>query len=217
MIKPGNVVLFQGDSITDVHRQRGHKLANYSPALGFGYCNQLISRLLGERPTDNLKFFNRGVGGDRIVDLYARWKADAINLKPDLVSILIGVNDTWHRFSKQNGVEPERFEIIYRMLLDYTKKQLPQVQLVLCEPFIFKCGVVTDEWIEEMDQRRQSVKKLSEEFNTCFVPFQSALDKALEYTAPEYWIGDGVHPTIAGHWVLAQCWYETVLGKGANT
>lgn len=213
MIKPGNIIMFQGDSITDVHRQRGHKLPNYSPALGFGYCNQLISRLLGERPADDLKFYNRGVGGDRIVDLYARWKVDAINFRPDLISILIGVNDTWHRFSKQNGVEPERFEAVFRMLLEYTRKELPQTHLVLCEPFILRCGVVTDEWVGEMDERRRIVKALAGEFDACFVPFQSALDKALDYAAPEYWVGDGVHPTIAGHYILAQTWYDTVLGK----
>jgi len=213
MIKPGSIILFQGDSISDINRHVDVKDANHNRVMGIGFCNYIGARLLRERPADGLKFYNRAIGGNRIVDLYARWRADAINLKPDLISILIGINDTWHRFSKQNGVEPERYETVYRMLLEYTKQQLPEVQLVLCEPFLFQCGVVTEEWMDEMRQRQRSVKKLADEFGARFVPFQSALDKALEYAPPQYWVGDGVHPTMAGHWILAECWYESVIGK----
>jgi lysophospholipase L1-like esterase len=212
MIKPGSIILFQGDSISDINRHTNLQDANHNRVMGIGFCNYIAARLLRERPTDNLKFYNKAIGGNRIVDLYARWKVDAINLKPDLISILIGVNDTWHAFSKQNGVEPERFEIVYRMMLDYTKQQLPQVQLVLCEPFVYQCGVVTEDWMEEMRQRQQTVKKLAMEFDGRFVPFQSALNKALDYAPPEYWLGDGVHPTLPGHWILSECWYETVIG-----
>ena len=213
MIKTGTTILFQGDSISDINRSVEVKEANHNRALGIGFCNYIAARLLRERPAGKLKFYNKSIGGNRIVDLYARWKIDAINLKPDLISILIGINDTWHKFSKQNGVEPKRYETVYRMLLEDTREQLPQVELVLCEPFAYKCGVVTEEWIGELSQRQQIVKKLAEEFGAIFVPFQSALDKVLEYAPPEYWLGDGVHPTMAGHWLLSECWYETVVGR----
>ena len=217
MIKAKSTILFQGDSITDTQRDREITQANYSHALGVGYCNYVVSKILLDRPADNLKFYNRGISGDRIVDLYARWKIDAINLKPDLISILIGVNDTWHEFTSQNGVEIGRYKIVYRMLLDYTRQQLPNVQLVLCEPFALRCGVVKKRWIEDISRRQQIVKQLAEEYEACFVPFQAALDSVLKHAKAEYWLDDGVHPTIAGHRVLAECWYETVIGERMDT
>lgn len=127
-MRANSIILFQGDSITDAKRNRDIPQANFGQALGVGYCNYVAARLLRERPGDNLQFYNRGVSGDRIVDLYARWKVDAINLKPDVISLLVGVNDTWHEFSHHNGVEVDRYEVVYRMLLAYTKQQLPDVQ-----------------------------------------------------------------------------------------
>jgi lysophospholipase L1-like esterase len=212
MIKAGSTILFQGDSITDTQRDRDVTQANHSHALGIGYCNHVAAHLLRERPADNLRFYNRGVSGDRIVDLYARWRVDAINLKPDVISILVGVNDTWHAFKAQNGVEPERYAMVYRMLLDYTRQQLPDVQFVLCEPFVLQCGEVTEAWIGEMSQRQQIVRRLADEFGAGFVPFQSALNEVLKFAPPDYWLADGVHPTIAGHRILAECWVETVTG-----
>ena len=210
MIGAKSRILFQGDSITDAGRDREIGEPNNCHALGRGYANHIASRLLRQRPADQLAFYNRGVSGNRIVDLYARWKVDALHLLPDLISILIGVNDTWHEFAAQNGVEVDRYETVYRMLLEYTKHQLPNVQLVLCEPFVLPCGVVQEAWVAEMRERQRVVRELSQEFDARFVPFQSAMDKHLERAAPEYWATDGVHPTAAGHSVLAECWIETV-------
>ena len=111
-------ILFQGDSITDASRFK--EIENdgdvFIPrAFGSGYANAVAARLLLAHPEKNLRMVNRGISGHRVVDLYARWKIDALNLKPDIISILIGVNDVWHEFSRQNGVEPERFEQIYDM------------------------------------------------------------------------------------------------------
>jgi len=206
MIKPNSTILFQGDSITDTARNREIAKPNHGAALGSGYANLIASRLLQDRPQDQLSFYNRGISGNRVTDLYARWKVDGINLQPDLISILIGVNDTWHEFMYGNGVEVARYTTIYRMLLDYTKQRLPAVKLVLCEPFVLRCGVVTDEWIAEMDERRQVVSKLATEFDAIFVPFQGVLDKALQHAEAAYWAADGVHPTPAGHRLLADAW-----------
>ncbi|MEN8097962.1 MAG: SGNH/GDSL hydrolase family protein [Chloroflexota bacterium] len=213
MIQTNEIILFQGDSITDAMRSRELTEPNNIKALGSGYANFVASQLLRDRSADNLKFYNRGNSGDRIVDLYARWKTDAISLKPDLISILIGVNDAWHEYMRQDGVDVERYETIYRLLLDYTQQQLPDVKLVLCEPFILLCGEVQESWLEDMARRRQVIRKLANEFDACLVTFQACLDKALEDAPPEYWSIDGVHLTAAGHRVLADCWLEAVLAS----
>ena len=210
MIQANDIVLFQGDSITDAARNREVAEPNRILGLGMGYCNHLAGRILRSRPADNLKFLNRGMSGDRIVDLYARWRIDAINLQPNVISILVGVNDTWHNFMYNNGVEVDRFEAVYRMLLSYTREQLPGIRFVLCEPFVVEYGVVDSRWIDEIKQRQAVVKKLASEFEARFVPFQSAIDEALTLAPPEYWFKDGVHPTAAGHQLLADQWYDVV-------
>ena len=208
MISRNQTILFQGDSITDCGRSREEQGPN--AGLGVGYVMMVAAELLRQRPGDGLRFLNRGISGHRIVDLYARWKIDAINLKPDIVSILIGVNDTWHEFATKNGVEVDRYETVYRMLLDLTRQRLPATRLVLCEPFVLKCGVVTDAWIAEMNERRAVVRKLAAEFAAVFVPFQSAFDGVLDAAPPAYWTSDGVHPTLAGHRLMTETWIATV-------
>ncbi len=212
MIQPNSIILFQGDSITDAQRDREITLPNCSDALGVGYCNHVAARLLRERPRDHLTIYNRGESGDRIVDLYARWKVDAIDLQPDVISILVGVNDTWHGFAEQRGVGIDRYRDVYRRLLEYTREELPSSQLILCEPFVLECGVVTKAWLPEIRQRQQIVRELARDFDACFVPFQAAVNRASQEATLEYWLVDGVHPTLAGHRVLAECWYATVEG-----
>jgi len=205
MIKPLSRILFQGDSITDAGRNRED-----AGNLGYGYVVMVAGNLMERYAGQSISVCNRGISGNRVVDLYARWKIDAINLKPDIISILIGVNDTWHEFACQNGVEVERYEMVYRQLLDYTLKNLPAVQLVLCEPFVVPCGVVTSEWIKEIDQRRQVVRTLAKEYKTLFVPFQELFNDCLKKAPAEYWCADGVHPTSAGHHAMAQAWIKAV-------
>lgn len=144
------------------------------------------------------------------MDLYARWKQDAINLAPSVISILIGVNDTWHEFGSRNGVEVDRYELVYRMLLDLTRERLPSVRLVLCEPFVLKHGVVTDAWLADIDRRRAVVRQLAAGCGALFVPFQTAFDDAARLAPPSHWVYDGVHPTPAGHRLMADCWLRSV-------
>jgi len=212
MLNPNNIILFQGDSITDAGRNRELSAPNVGAALGSGYVNLIAAHLLQTRPQDNLHIFNRGISGNRVTDLYARWKVDGINLQPDLISILIGVNDTWHEFMYGNGVEVDRYTTVYRLLLEYTKQRLPNVQLVLCEPFVLPCGVVTEGWIAEMAERRQVVRQLAAESGAIFVPFQSMFDAALAQAEPAYWAADGVHPTPAGHRLMTDTWLAAVAG-----
>ena len=211
MITPQNTILFQGDSITDAGRDRNQ--AGPNSGLGGGYALFITALLQAERPDAGLKFFNRGVSGNRVVDLYARIKNDTINLKPDILSVLIGVNDTWHEFGGQNGVEVPKFERLYRDFLTEVRAALPAVKFALCEPFVLPVGVVTKDWIVEMDQRRAVVKKLAGEFKTKFVPFQTMFDDAVKQAPPAYWASDGVHPTPAGHMRMAQLWLKEVDGK----
>ncbi len=198
------VILFQGDSITDSGRARDTHAPNVG--LGGGYACMAAAHLLCARAEDGLKIFNRGIGGNRIVDLYARWKSDGLNLNPDVISILIGVNDTWHEFGSRNGVEVPRYEQFYRMLLEWTVKERPGVKLVLGEPFVFVFGAVGRDWVPEIEQRRAVVREMARKFDALFVPFQEIFDAASKRAPAEYWLSDGVHPTYAGHRLMADAW-----------
>ena len=202
-----HVIVFQGDSITDVGRSRDEAVPA-NEGMGAGYPFLVSSYLRCHEPAKNWQVFNRGISGNRVVDLYARWKIDALNLKPDILSILIGVNDTWHEFARSNGVEVPRYEKIYRMLLEWTREVLPKVHLVLLEPYVQASEIVTGAWIAEMDQRRAIVKRLAEEFDALFIPTQSLLDAALKKAPSNYWLRDGVHPTSAGHQLIAEAWLK---------
>ena len=201
-------VLFQGDSITDAGRSRETTLPP-NAGLGVGYPLFIAGRALNVLADRDLSFYNRGISGNRVVDLYARWKVDALNLSPDVISILIGVNDTWHEFGSNNGVEVDRYEKIYRMLLAWTRERLPQVKIVLCEPFVLPIGAVGEAWLPEIAARQQVVKGLVEEFKTVFVPLQQMFDEALERAPAAHWLADGVHPTPAGHVLIADAWLAT--------
>ena len=207
-------ILFQGDSITDAGRARDNELPPVAnDRLGNGYPAFAATRLLCDCPELNLQFFNRGISGNRISDLYARWKIDAVNLKPDVLSILIGVNDTWHDRHElyPNGVEPARAEMMYRNLLTWTKEALPETDLILMEPFVFTVGAVTEDWLPEINQRREYTKRLAEEFGATFIPCQSILDAAVKNAPMEYWLRDGVHPALPGAQLLADAWIQAAL------
>ena len=214
MIRARDLVLFQGDSITDCGRDRQATADNDLNGLGRGYAMMAAAALLAGRPGDSLRFRNLGIGGDRSVDLAARWQEDALSLRPDLISILIGVNDTWHGFSKgtEKRVSVEKYARVYRELLDETRAALPQVRLVLCEPFVLPCGEVAPAWRDDVDRRREVVRELAQAFGAALVEFQAMFDRALDEAPAEYWATDGVHPTVAGHHRLAQTWLRTVAG-----
>ena len=198
-------ILFQGDSITDSCRRN-----EWGSNIGFGYAT-LVAGALGLAEPYQYDFINKGVSGNRIVDLYARWKVDGLNLKPDLISILIGVNDTWHGLHEnENGVEVERAERIYRELLQWTKQVLPDVKLVLMEPFYLDTGTFPQEGIEDVAKRAVFTKKLAEEFGATFIPCQSLLNEKLKLAEAKYWLRDGVHPSPAGHQVLTDAWIAAV-------
>ena len=136
-----------------------------------------------------------------------------IDLEPNLVSILVGVNDLWHKFDGRYTGSVADFEQGYRELLEQTRQALPQATIVLCEPFVLRTGVVSAKWFPEFDQRRAVAGRLAREYQTRFVPFQSNFDRALaDDSAAAYWTADGVHPTAAGHQLLADAWLAAVTG-----
>lgn len=200
-------VLFQGDSITDAAR---HREESFWLSLGMGYATMAAGRAGVEFPGE-YEFLNKGVSGNRVVDLYARWKIDCLNLKPDYLSILIGVNDVWHEIGEQNGVEAERFEKVYDMLLSETKAALPEIGIMLLEPYVLYGSGSKENWEyfrTEVEKRGAITKKLSEKYDLPFVPLQKKFDEALVKAPVEYWAGDGVHPTPAGAALIADAWLE---------
>lgn len=212
-IADGDTVLFQGDSITDAGRdKRQEDNANNGRALGSGYAYLLAAHLLCERADANLKIYNRGISGNKVFQLADRWDKDCLALKPNVLSILIGVNDIWHKLNGKYDGTVEVYERDYRALLERTKQALPAVKLVICEPFVLRTGAVNEKWFPEFDGFRASAKKVATEFNTVFVPFQSAFDEAVKKAPPAHWAGDGVHPTMAGAYLMGETWLAAVSG-----
>lgn len=213
MFAKNTTILFQGDSITDGARGRNQDLNHI---LGHGYAYLVAARLTAEHPELDLHFHNRGCSGHRIVDLYARWKEDSINLKPDIVSILCGVNDVGSIFSRDAGVSAERYEKVYKLILDETLDALPKTRFVLCEPFILPTENMRENWNafkKEIDLRRDIVKHLASDYDAVFVPTQEMFEKACEKAPADYWLWDGVHPMPAGHELLARAWLTAVEGS----
>lgn len=210
----GATFLFQGDSITDGNRTRN---IDWNHVLGHGYQYIIACKLWYDFPKKGFHFFNRGVSGNKMTDLAERWQNDTLNIRPDVLSILIGINDTSAFVSGNRLFTAESYESGYRALLQQTKEALPNVALVLCEPFVLKAGSkVTENWeayFSEVEKRRQAVQKLSEEFDAVFVPFQEAFNNALSKAPADYWIWDGIHPMPAGHELMAREWMHRVSKK----
>ena len=207
-LKPGATVLLQGDSITDMGRSRKTQdIPNDFDMLGNGYAKLIAYHLLSRFPEKNLKIFNRGISGHKVPDLAARWDKDTIDLKPDVLSILIGVNDIWHKLAGRYDGTVETYETGYKQLLARTRQELPDVQIIVCEPFVLRTGAVKDNWFPEFDQRRAAAKAAAESVGALYVPFQSMFDNAVAAgSPPNYWAGDGVHPSPAGQGLMAARW-----------
>ena len=183
LIKPGDTILFQGDSITDAGRKRHVLTPNSDAGLGRGYAWLAAAQLLIDRPDANLKIFNRGNSGNKVYQLAERWQADCLDLKPDVLSILIGVNDFWHTLDGSYKATVEKYETDYQALIKRTKAALPNVKLVICEPFSLKAGKVNDKWFPGYDAYRAAAKRVADESGRVFVPFQTMFDAASKIAA----------------------------------
>ncbi len=206
-IQKGAVVLFQGDSITDAGRSRETAdVPNQQPGLGNGYAWLTAAQILVDRPGAGVKVFSRGISGNKVFQLAERWETDCLVLKPDVLSILIGVNDFWHMLDGKYQGTVEIYEKDYRALLERTRKALPKSRLLICEPFVLRCGAVNEKWFPAFDQYRAAAQRLAVAFKASFVPFQAMFDEAVRYAPPEHWAKDGVHPSPAGAALMAHYW-----------
>jgi len=204
-------ILFQGDSITDAGRDvRVVKTANNPSGLGHGYVLMAVGRLLAEYPDRDLQFYNRGISGHKVFQLANRWQRDCLDLTPDVLSILIGVNDFWHTFSGGYTGSLDTYEQDYMALIDRTREALPKTQLIICEPFMVPCGEVDQLWIRQFIQYREAARRVAARAQAVFVPFQSVLDQACRTTPPALLAPDGVHPTLGACHLLANAWVDTV-------
>lgn len=211
-------ILFFGDSITDMGRNRECNKSTDIWSYGSGYPMFVAGKLYGENP-QKYEVINRGIGGNRIVDLYSRIKADVWNHEPDVLSVLIGVNDVWHEINYQNGVELDRFEKIYRVLIEDTKKRLPKLKIVLCEPFVLRGSATHEEGTDKYErfclvyEYAKVVKKLAEEYGLYFVPLQKKFNEMSEKYGVEHYLYDGVHPMVAGANLIAEEWMKIFKEK----
>lgn len=205
-------ILFQGDSITDCGRSRER-----NDLIGTGYP-LLVKAEMGYAFPEEYQFLNRGIGGNRVVDLYARIKADIINLKPDCMSILVGVNDVWHELGDNpNGVDAEKYEKIYCMLIEEILAELPDIKIMVLEPFVLEASATqnTEEqpnrwniFSSEVKKRADRARTVAEKYKLVFVPLQETFNKVSQQTENSYWLIDGVHPTAMGHEVIKREWLK---------
>lgn len=205
--------LFQGDSITDGNRTRNN---DWNHVMGHGYAYLVASRLWFDFPAKKFHFFNRGISGNKVTDLAQRWQPDTIDIKPNVLSILVGINDVDAAVHGNKDFTPVSYETDYRALLAQTKQQLPETQLVICEPFILPVGRVKDKWDEfeqETSARQKIARKLAGEFDTIFIPLQDTFNQALKRAPADYWIWDGIHPMPGGHELIAREWIKQVGKK----
>ncbi|UJF15571.1 SGNH/GDSL hydrolase family protein [Jeotgalibaca sp. MA1X17-3] len=210
-LKKNDLILFIGDSITDVGRNREE-----GNDLGHGYPLMVAGALAATYPELQLQFLNRGISGNKITDLENRWAEDCISLQPDIVSILIGINDTWHHvgtttFASQDALQ--EFEEMYRLLLNQVKNKT-NAQIVILEPFVLSDPIDRLEWRTDLDPRIQIIRRLATEFAVDFIPLDGLLNSIGMKTSFQYLTGDdGVHPTVAGHGMIAKAWLEAVKVK----
>ena len=210
-IERGDTILFQGDSITDAKRDRATAdQPNRQQSMGKGYAWLAASSLLVGQPEKRLQIYNRGISGNKVPNLASRWQKDCLDIKPNVLSILIGVNDIWHKRNGKYDGTIESYAEGYHALIKRTKESLPEVKLVICEPFVLRCGAVDDSWFPAFDGYRAAAKQVSDTAGATFVPFQTIFDRALEFAPAEHWAKDGVHPSSAGASLMASAWLNAV-------
>lgn len=204
-ISEGDTILFQGDSITDMGRNRKRLGANDNSGLGPGYPFIAASELLLNNPSKKLKIYNRAISGNVVPQLAARWDEDCLELKPDILSILIGVNDYWHTLGGGYKGTIESYTKDYRALLERTRKALPGVKLIIGEPYAIP-GVkaVTESWFPAFNAYQKVARQLAQEFDASWIPYQAIYDKAIQSAPANYWTPDGVHPNAAGDALMAR-------------
>ncbi len=211
ILKTNSRILFQGDSITDAGRDRSSPGPNNANSLGRGYAFLASAELLEKFPEQDLQIFNRGISGNKVFQLAERWGEDCLNLKPDILSILIGVNDFWHMMKHGYEGTLETYQNDFTALLERTKNELPDVRLIIGEPFALKEGsAVKDDWFPAFSEYQRAAREIAMEFDAVFIPFQHIFDEAGSRASLTYWSADGVHPSVAGSELMANAWLNAL-------
>ena len=211
-------ILFQGDSITDCGRDKTFDATwwnNASPvndrvSAGNGYARLVESQLGFDYPNE-YGFINRGISGNRVIDIYGRISKDIINLKPDYMSILVGVNDVWHGLDGWNGIDPDKYFMIYSLMIEEIKSALPDIKIMILEPFLLKAESTEKNWDffrSEVEKRAEKSRLVAEKYGLKFVPLMSKFDEAAKLAPAAYWSADGVHPTAKGHELIKREWIK---------
>ena len=209
-LEKGSTLLFQGAAITDMKWGRNESDRNHY--LGHSYVFLIASRLHTDMPAAELNFLNRGVSGHTVGDLKNRWKKDALDLKPDVLSILVGVNDVGRAVRSNSTVDTTAFEADYRSLLEQSRQANPKLKIVLIEPFVLPVTRLKEAWQAwrgQVDRLRPIVAKLAEAHSAILLKAQDIFDQAAQRTDPAHWIWDGVHPLPQGHELIARNWIES--------
>lgn len=203
LFSENQTILFQGDSITDAGRSR-EDLTN----MGHGYAFMASAMVQAAYPGLGLRFINRGISGNRAADLKARWQQDCLDLKPDWVSILIGINDTWRRYDRNSPTSTEAYAENYRAILTQCKDA--GMGIIICEPFLLPTPEDRAVWREDLDPKIDAARALAREFADVYVPFDGLFAQAALSQEMAYWLPDGVHPSPAGHALMAETWMNAV-------
>lgn len=209
-LQPQDTLLFIGDSITDTGRERPVGQKN---GLGDGYVRLVNSMLGANHPDTPIRVLNTGISGNRVTNLDARWKEDVIDLKPDWLSIMIGINDVWRQFdggASKDQVDIELYEKLLRKLIEQTQSSLKG--LVLMTPFYLESNL-SDPMRSMMDDYSAVVKKLAKEYGAIFVDVQAAFDAYLAKAPTQSLCGDRVHPNQTGHLIIAKAFYKAIGGQ----
>ncbi|MGN0002841.1 MAG: SGNH/GDSL hydrolase family protein [Sphingobacterium composti] len=204
-LRKNDIILFQGDSITDHGRNREKLGANDVDGMGKGYAAHTARTLLHKHASKNLQIYNRGIGGHKVPQLIERWQKDCLDIKPNVLSILIGVNDYWHKRNGNYSGSAAEYKAQYEKMLDLTLKHLPNVKLIIGEPFGVKdVQHVDDSWYPEFADYQRVSKEIAKEYKAVFIPYQSIFDKAEKEAEGKYWAYDGVHTSMAGISLMAE-------------
>ena len=206
MIQPNDHIVFYGDSITDAGRGR-ENCTNAN--LGNGYVHLCAAQLLSQFPEYNLRITNKGISGNRVYDLESRLEEDVLAIEPTIVSVLIGINDTWRQFDSGVLSPIEEFAASYRRVLEPLHQR--DVRLVICEPFVLPVPEDRRAWRPDVAARIAVCRDLAEEFDAAYVPFDGMFAAASSRAKAAYWAGDGVHPSLAGHALMADAWLDAVV------
>ncbi len=202
-IKKNATILFQGDSVTDCQRSENN-------LLGLGYPRLISALFKAQYPELNVKFLNRGVSGNRSIDLVNRWTEDCIEIRPDVLSILVGINDTWRRYDSNSPTTAEEFYHNYKKLLTRVRTEIGDISIIIMEPFLLQVKEEQTAWREDLDPKIQMARLVAREFGATYIPLDGIFAQKSMVMPATYWTADGVHPTVAGYGLIAQLWLEEV-------